>query len=238
MSSVDVSPLSRNAVYSRDILWALGTSVLAAATYLYTHGDVSAFALCGIPIAIILCVKAPLQICTFFVAFSFFRLHEAYPFLGEFKIPLVLGILMFTAIILHLVVLQSIKPFMTVELKRLAVMFMIVLVGVAFAQDRDVAWQYVSEVYWKILLMTFVIAWLAKTDRDYKFIARTLIVSGDLIAAVAIYNKIYGISLVEGTRVSIGRVSVPAMSQQTDQVDPNFVASVLSDPPLNAPDPI
>ena len=216
--------------YACELAWGLAATLLAAAVYLSTDGNVTAFALCGIPLGLIVCLKYPLQICTVFVAFSFFRLHEAYPFLSPYKIPLALGMLMFVASVLHLFVVKTIHPFMTTELKRLAALFAIILVGVIFAQDRNVAWDYMYNVYWKIMLMTFVIAWLAHSDADYKFIARTLILSGALVAAVVIYNKIYGISLVEGTRVAIGRLPEALNPEDAEKNALTNSLSVLADP--------
>jgi putative inorganic carbon (hco3(-)) transporter len=218
------------------MLVALAMSVFAGIAYLVTDTPLNALVVGAIPLAILLCVRAPLPICVLFVAFSFFRLHEAYPLLGGLKIPLALGMLMFASLALHVFILKSIEPFMTPELKRLLILFAIVVFGVAFAQERDTAWNYVNNIYWKVILMTFAIAWLTHTDADYNFIARTLVVSGGAIAAVAIYNKHNDIGLVEGTRVSIARITrtntsgnivdAPAEFQSTLS-DPNDLALVL-----------
>jgi putative inorganic carbon (hco3(-)) transporter len=156
--------------------------------------------------------------------------------LQGFKIPLILGMLMFAALALHVVVLHSMEPFLTPELKRLLVLFGLVVVGIAFAKDRDIAWDYATTIYWKIILMTFAVAWLARSEWDFNFIGRVLVLSGMAIAAVAITNKFAGIGLVEGTRVSIARITrinefgeladAPAEFQST-LADPNDLSLVL-----------
>ena len=186
------------------VAWA----ATALGAYYFTGEPINAIAIAGLPLAALLCYRQPLMLCVMFVAFSFFRLHEAYPFLEPFKIPLLLGMLMFSCLALHVFVLQTVDPFMRPELKWLLIMFGLVFVGMIFAQDRAIAWGYISSTYWKVILMTFAIAWLARSDADFNAVARVIVISGTLVAAVAIYNKLNGISLVEGTRVSIGRVEV------------------------------
>ncbi len=217
------------ALPSRDLLVAIGSTLLAAITYFATDDPVNTLAAAAIPLGLLLCARAPLPICVVFIAFSFFRLHEAYPFLNGLKIPLALGMLMFASLALHVFIFKSMDPFFTPELKRVLALFAIVVTGVAFAQDRAIAWDYVVDIYWKVILLTFAIAWLARTDWDFNFIGRALVVSGVAIAAVAIFNKFSGIGLVEGTRVSIARVM--RMNEFGELVDaPAEFQSTLSDP--------
>ena len=228
MAIAETSKSAAPAFVTREAFWAM-ILALAAVVAVYLSGDpLYAVVVAGLPLAALLCYRQPLTICILFVAFSFFRLHEAYPFLQPFKIPLLLGMLMSTCLALHVYVLQSVEPFLTPELKRLTLMFGIVILGVVFAQDRAVAWDYVVDVYWKVILMTFAIAWLARTDAHYDLIARILVISGTLVAAVAIYNKLGGIGLVEGTRVTIGRVTRLTAEGIVDA--PAELQSTLSDP--------
>ena len=206
MAIADISALRALQLPSREMMLAISGTLLAAVMYFLTDDPVNTIAAAALPLGLLLCIRAPLPICVMFVAFSFFRLHEAYPFLAGLNIPLALGMLMFAALGLHVFIFKSMEPFLTPELTRVLILFAIVLFGVVFAQDRTIAWNYVINIYWKVILMTFAIAWLARSDWDYNFIGRALVVSGMAIAAVTIYNKIYGISLVEGTRVSIARV--------------------------------
>ena len=214
--------------HAREVMLALVMTALAAAIYLTTDNPMVPIAAAGVPAAALLCYRSPLPICVLFIAFSFFRVHEAYPALEGLNIPLALGIMMLSCVALHVFIVKSIEPVFTPELKRLLVMFAVVVAGIAFAKDRTIAWSFVSDVYWKIILMTFAIAWLARTDADFNFVARTLVISGTLVAAVAIYNKIYGIDLVEGTRVTIGR-AIKRVDIE-DWIDPLELKSTLSDP--------
>jgi putative inorganic carbon (hco3(-)) transporter len=229
MVTATLTPLRALSLHNRDTLIAVGMTLLAAITYFSPDDAVTTVLVAGVPLGILLCVRAPLPICVLFVAFSFFRLHEAYPFLGGLKIPLALGMLMFASLAAHIFIFKSMETFLTPELKRVLVMFGIVVFGVVFAQERHVAWNYVIDVYWKVILLTFAIAWLTRTDWDFDFIGRILVISGLLIAAVAIYNKFAGIGLVEGTRVSIARVM--QINADGDLVDaPAEFQSTLSDP--------
>jgi putative inorganic carbon (hco3(-)) transporter len=229
MATATLMPLRALSLHNRDTLLAVGATLLAAITYFSPDDPVTSVIVAGIPLGVLLCVRAPLPICVLFVAFSFFRLHEAYPFLGGLKIPLVLGMLMFASLAAHVFIFKSMDPFLSPELKRVLVMFGIVVFGVVFAQERHIAWSYVVEVYWKVILMTFAIAWLTRTDWDFNFIGRVLVLSGLLVAAVAIYNKFAGIGLVEGTRVSIARVM--RINEEGDLEDaPAEFQSTLSDP--------
>ncbi len=229
MAIADMSALRALPLPGHEMMLAIASSLLAAVTYFVTDDPVNTVAAAALPLGLLLCIRAPLPICVLFIAFSFFRLHEAYPFLSGLNIPLALGMLMFAALGLHVFIFKSMEPYLTPELTRVLVLFAIVVFGVAFAQDRAIAWNYVTNIYWKVILLTFAIAWLARTDWDYTFIGRALVLSGMAIAAVTIYNKIYGISLVEGTRVSIARVM--KINEFGDLVDaPAEFQSTLSDP--------
>ena len=45
-----------------------------------------------LPALVVFAMRIPFPLCLGFVAFSFFRLHEAFPFLMPFKIPLLLAL--------------------------------------------------------------------------------------------------------------------------------------------------
>jgi len=85
---------------------------------------------------------------------------------------------------------------------------------------------------WKIAVMTLAISWLARSSWDFLLASSIFIAGGVLITSVVIYNKINSISLVNETRVSIGR---PPIEEGADYIqqqglilnDPNDLALIL-----------
>lgn len=208
-------------------LTALLTAVALIAAAIYPS-PVALVAACFVPLAVLACVRSPVLVCTLFIAFSFFRLHEAYPSLEPLSIPQALGIMMIASLGLHTAVFGTIKPDWQTPLKWLAILVALILFGVVLAKNRQWSWVFVSEIYWKIIIVTVAVAWLMNSTSDFRTVARLLVVSGALLACVAIYNKIYGLSLVEGTRVSIARP--PPVEGHDYWNDPLRNLSTLADP--------
>jgi probable O-glycosylation ligase (exosortase A-associated) len=92
---------------------------------------------------------------------------------------------------------------------------------VLFATNLPEAWAAWSGTYVKIGIMTFALAWIVSSQTAFRNTSRIFIVAGILIGVVALYNKMNGIGLVEGTRVTIGR-DIGSMLG-----DPNDLALVL-----------
>lgn len=211
---------------------AVAATLLVAAIYVLTGDPRLTLGAACAPLGLLLCLRFPFPITALFVVFSFYRVHDAFHVLQPLKIPLALGALMLTSLVLHVFVLRSTKPFLSPELSRLLVLFVLVLVGAVFAQDRGIAWSFITSTYAKTLAMAFALAWLIRSEADFKFVARALVVGGLLIAGVAIYNKLNGIGLVEGTRVTIGLIPTPpgqedSVIQTSTLADPNDLALVL-----------
>jgi putative inorganic carbon (hco3(-)) transporter len=172
--------------------------------------------------ALLVCAIArPFLVCLAFVAFSFFRLHEAYPFLYPFHVPLLLGAATVAGLCIHIFVVRSIRPVWSAELKWFSLFFVLTTFGIALAANREVSWTFWTTIYWKIGLMTLAIAWLPRSSADFQAAARVFVISGVLIAAVTIYNAYHGIGLVELTRVTVGRELNSLLG------DPNDLALVL-----------
>lgn len=226
---------ARSATYTAT---AVLTALLTLATLMVAAVYPSPFAVvavCLVPLAALACVHNPVLVCTLFIAFSFFRIHEAYPALAPLAIPQGLGIMMLISLGLHTAIFGSVKPDWQLPLKWLAALVGLILFGLILAKNRELSWLFVSEIYWKIVIVTFAVAWLLRSSGDFGTVARLLVVSGALVACVAIYNKIYGISLVEGTRVAIARPPPrPGFDEWSDQLqnlstlaDPNDLALIL-----------
>ena len=177
-----------------------------------------------VPLAILFVLNVPFLMVVMFVAFSFFRLHEVFPALYSLKIPLMLSLAAIAALSWHLLVSQQIKPFWNKELAVISLFFALVFIGVIFAGNRPVAIAYFKNIYWKIALMTFAISWLTREAKHFSFASHINVVSGLLVAMVALSNKANGIGLVEETRVTIGRELGSVLG------DPNDLALVLMFP--------
>ncbi len=72
--------------------------------------------------------------------------------------------------------------------------------------------------------MTFAVAILIQRPQQLALTLKAIIISGLIVAITAIYNRIKGIGLVEGTRTTIGRDLGSMLG------DPNDLALVLMFP--------
>lgn len=205
----------------RDQVWGAMLASLAIAGAWLLFPD----ALVPIAAAILLwgalaVVFRPFLTCLVFVAFSYFRLHEAFPALHPLHIPQLAGIGAMFAFVLHFFVIQSVSLNWTRELKLFVVFFALVSAGTLVAVIPEVA-----TAFWpgfaKIAIMTFAIAWLVRTVDDLALVNRLFVVCGLIIAGVAIYNSVNGIELVGSGRATIGRELKSPIG------DPNDLAFVL-----------
>jgi len=177
--------------------------------------------LAALPLAVIVAFRNPFILCLIFIVFSFFRIHEAFPVLGPLRIPSLVAIPTLVVIGWHIFLSREIKPFWSKELKVFAIFFALVTIGVMFAVSRPAALAYWSATYWKIATMVVAIAWLVRTPADFGLAARALIIGSSMISVVAIQNKLAGIGLVEGTRVTISRDTGSVLG------DPNDLSLIL-----------
>lgn len=174
-----------------------------------------------LPIAIIIAFRNPFILCLIFIVFSFFRIHEAFPVLNPLRIPSLVAIPTLGVLAWHIFLSRQIKPYWSRELSVFAVFFALVTVGVMFAVSRPTALAYWTATYWKIAIMVLAITWLVRTPKDFALAGRALIIGSALVSFVAISNKLKGIGLVEGTRVTIARDIGSVLG------DPNDLALIL-----------
>lgn len=177
-----------------------------------------------IPIGTYYCFNHPFFIVLLFILFSFFRLHEVFPFLYDFKIPKYLSIISLAAFMWQIFIQRNIQIFWCREFTLITMFMIIIIVGIIFAVDRPLAFEYFKNTYWKIIIMTFAIAILIQRPQQLALTLQTIIISGMIVAITAIYNRIEGIGLVEGTRATVGR-DIGSMLG-----DPNDLALVLMFP--------
>ena len=177
-----------------------------------------------VPIAILIVLRQPFLFVLLFVIFSFFRIHEVFPQIYNFKIPLLLSLASLGALAWHVGISRKVEIYWRPELTVMCVFFGLVIVGVVLASNRPIAIQYFKGIYWKIIMMTFAIAWLSRSAEDFALASRLITFFGLLVGAVAISNQMNGIGMVEETRVTIGRDIGSVLG------DPNDLALVLMFP--------
>ncbi|PKF62472.1 oligosaccharide repeat unit polymerase [Psychromonas sp. psych-6C06] len=177
-----------------------------------------------LPIAILVVLHQPFLFVLLFVIFSFFRIHEVFPQLYNFKIPLLLSLASLGALTWHVAISRKLRVYWSAEFTTISIFFILVIAGVLLASNRPIAIEYFKGIYWKIILMTFAIAWLSRTEKDFALASRLITFFGLLVGAVALANQVNGVGLVEGTRVTIGRDIGSVLG------DPNDLALVLMFP--------
>lgn len=175
----------------------------------------------ALPIALLLIFRLPAFWCLAFMCLSYFRITEAYPFLNSTGLVFGVGMASLTALVWHGLFVRTIKPFWPAELLFMLALLALATVGIATAVDRSIAFDAVSGTYWKIVIISFGLAWLIRSYNDFRAAAWCIMVSGCLIAIVALFNWTFNIDLVEGTRVSIARKLGSPLG------DPNDLALVL-----------
>jgi len=177
-----------------------------------------------IPLAVMLTLNQPFLMVLLFVVFSFFRIHEVFPQLYHFKIPLLLSMASLGALLWHVGLTRKVETYWRPELTAISVFFVLVIIGIVMSGNRPIAIDYFKNIYWKIALMTFAIAWLTRTAQDFGLASRLITFFGLLVGLVALYNSANSIGLIEGTRVTIGRSIGSILG------DPNDLALVLMFP--------
>lgn len=206
------------------VVVALGFTLIAAAPILVVAHPVMALPVALTPLALMTVVRIPIWLVLGFVAFSFFRLHEAFPVLLPFRIPQLLALPTLFVLAWNLGVKRTVEPFWGRELTAFAVFFGLVTLGMPFASNPGIAIEYWTSAFVKIGIMTVAIAWLVRSPRDFALAAKVIVGAGLAVAFVAISNKLAGIGLVEGSRVTIARDIGSVLG------DPNDLSLVLTFP--------
>ncbi len=219
----------------------LGIALLAALALFYTQMSLEPILVVGVsllPLILVVAFRKPYIAIVLFMAFSFFRLHEAYPVIKPLRLILVTSLLSLAVLVWHAFFVRSIRPAWTRELVLLLLFFLLVTLALPFAFDEKIAFKYWGSNYVKIIVMVVPIAWMIRSANDFNWTSRIIIIGGILVAARTIYNRHYGISLVEGTRVTIGREETkipfnledPELPPLSHLLTDNPIKAVLADP--------
>lgn len=198
-------------------------TVLVISTYSLL-GPIAVFALLLLPFAAFTAVKVSVAFIILFILFSYFRLHEAFPVLMPLKIPKLLALASLLGIAWHLFISQRLKPHWHTNHFIFFAWFIWLTICVFSAANRGLALEYWSGVLIKVLIMVFAISWWMTSLQHFNVIRIGIMISGSAIALVALSNKMNGIGLVEGTRVTISR------ELRSQLGDPNDLSLVMMFP--------
>lgn len=167
------------------------------------------------------------------VPFSFLRGAGVFS-LDALMIPLVMACVAFCILVWTMLLSATAEHPLPVNIKYFAAFAMWISISMIGSTIPGESYDWWASITWKITAMTLATAWLVRTERDLGHASNIFILSGVLIAFVVIYNKIHGISLVQETRVSIGRIEVdpesPIYVVQGILSDPNDLALILMFP--------
>lgn len=188
----------------RYMLLAVAITMLTAGLWVVLVSPIAVFM---IPVAVIGgygVLRQPYLVCLAFIIFSFFRVHEAIPALMPLHIPqgLALGAL---GSLGFNILLKRLEMFWRPEMGWFLIFAGLVGISVLMADNRPVAMKSFTGTYVKIVIMWFATVWLCRSERDLGRTVMAVVAAGALISCVAVSNKINGIGLVEGTRVTIAR---------------------------------
>ena len=205
-------------------MWLTGIFCVLIIVLYQELGFIAAFAIVLLPFAAVMAVQISTVFIILFILFSYFRLHEAFPVLMPFKIPKLLALASLTGIAWHLFISRKLTPFWHTGHMAFCLVFVWVTISVFAAKDRPLAMQFWIDIFTKVFLMVFVISWWLNTKKAFNWVRLGIMLSGVLVACVALYNKANGIGLVEGTRVTISR------HLRSQIGDPNDLSLVLMFP--------
>lgn len=148
-----------------------------------------------LPCAIIIfpfVINHSFTVCIFFILFSYFRLHEAFPILMPFHIPLLLAMFSIAGLCLHLWLKRDEIQWHSLQSFFLLFSFW-VFISCLFATNRAEAFATFNNSYIKIIIMVFAISWLPTKQKQLKPIPILLILCGVSLSIIALYNQVNGI---------------------------------------------
>lgn len=195
----------------RHILLAFICTMIAAATWFVPLGipaTAKPFIVVVIgflPFAGIFIFRYAFFTCLLFVGFAFFRFQDVYPPIRPFRLPLLLSLAVLGVLCYNLFLSKKLRAYWEPVLTPFAMFAVWGIIGMFFGTNFAVSKVFFQDTYSKILIMTFVIAWMVRKPEQFLLAVKFIVISGIIVGTVAIYNKIMGIGLVEGTRVTIGR---------------------------------
>jgi hypothetical protein len=205
----------------QQIALATGATLLAYSAYFLQRDPLIVLIAATLPLAFVAVLQRPAIWCLLFLMIAFFRLTDAYPFLAPARLLLLFGLALFASLVWHTVMTRSETPYWSVELTLFALIVAQLTLGVIFAADRPKSLDAWVGGFARIAPSIIAICWAIRRTGDFRAVTACFISGGVLISLVAIYNRVNGIGLVEGTRVAIGREIGSNLG------DPNDLAFIL-----------
>lgn len=200
--------------------WATGIAVSIGTMWLMFPNPVVGPGLVVLFLGVIAALNRSYILSLAFVIFSFFRIHEVFPVLIPLKLPLLLALAIFVSLAWS-ISFGRIRVFWDSLFLPFIVFFALVSLGIFSASNVGNSSAYWTGTYVKIGLMVFAIAWSLRRERDLRSGLRSILLAAGTVAVVALSNKLSGVGLVEGTRVTIGRDIGSVLG------DPNDLSLVL-----------
>lgn len=139
------------------------------------------------------------------VPFSFLRSSGTVG-LDALMIPAIMLTVAFCIVVWTMLLSATAEQPLPVNMQFFAAFMVWICITTIVSKIPGESFDWWATITWKVTTMTLATAWLVRRERDLLNASNIFIVSGVLIALVVFYNKIHGLSLVQGTRVSIGRV--------------------------------
>ena len=205
-------------------LWMIILTLVISLTMMVLPHPLLFVILALIPIGLFVVVRLSVVMVLLFIIFLFFRIHEAFPLLMPFKLPLLLALASLFVFAMRMFIFRDMKVDWPKELTVFTIFLFVIFLGIVFAQNRPEAIKYMKETYIKIYLMTLIGYWMLNKPSEFKTLLMMILIAGLMIALKAISNKVLGIGLIEGTRVTIAREIGSALG------DPNDLSLVLMFP--------
>lgn len=185
---------------------------------------ITAIVLGLLPVAIIFAMRLPFYMILLFFIFSFFRIHEVHPQLESLKLPLLFSLGALGGLCYQIFISEELATWWSDDFKPLLLFAGLVTVTLPIAHYPSIAFAYFNGIYWKIIVMTFGMIWLMRSQKEFYIAAYATLLGGLIVADKALYNAANKIDMVEETRVSIGRSIGSVLG------DPNDLALVLMFP--------
>jgi probable O-glycosylation ligase (exosortase A-associated) len=204
----------------RQLAVALGATSLLVAIMWYAPGAggeglTPELMFAALPLVIGIAWIYPVEVALVFIAATMFRVHEAYPILVPYRIPLVTASLALLAVSMHLAARNMSLPWRP-ELKLALLLAAHVTFGMLFGVNRPNSFENWPDALGKQVAGMVFLAMILRLPRDAMRVAMVLVFASMLISFVAIYNQLNGIDLVEGNRVSIGREMKSVLGDPND----------------------
>lgn len=196
----------------------IGCSLLLAGWIFF--GPLAALAVGAAPVAFYIALRHPYAMCLVFVTMSFTRIHEAIPVLIPLHLPQLFALATLAAVTWQWWN-KKLDIYLTRELILLLLFAFLVTLSIPFAYNRPHAFTYWENIFLKILVMTFALAWLCRKPSHYQGTIWLILICDAIVALVALYNKVHGIGLVGEDRVTVSRHLGSFLG------DPNYLALTL-----------